>query len=372
MSATDTAANQAPIGDAEREALRKAVRSLLESRCTEQDVRAVIESGELYDSTLWSTLIADIGTLGLCAPQSLGGQDATFLEQAVVLEELGRALCPSPYLGNLLTVLALVRSGDAALASEYVPGLIDGELTANVAVPELIGTHITCELVATAGNLYGTVDCALGLARAPLSLVIAAEGDGAESEAGLGVYLAMAQDAEQLDGLDLTMPLASISFEGAHAHRLGGNDFATWLLDAGAIALACEQIGAAEAVLHSTLRYVTVREQFGRPIGSFQAVKHRCADMFVAITSARAALRQATTELVEDGPERSILASIAKTTCSEAFSSAAVESLQLHGGLGFTWEHSAHLYLRRAKSSEYLLGSPEQHRGRLAQLLSLP
>jgi alkylation response protein AidB-like acyl-CoA dehydrogenase len=366
MSAGKTAPTVA-IGDADREALRQAVRGLLADRCSEQDVRAVIDSGSRYDSGVWTALVRDIGTLGLSAPQNLGGQDATFLEQAVVLEELGRALCPSPYVGSLLTVMALVRCGDPALAAEYVPRMIDGELTANVAVPEFVGADVTCEVVATAdGELSGTVACALGLAGARLSLVMATEAD-----AGLGVYLAAPHHAEQLDGFDLTTPLASLRFERAQARRLGGDQLATWLPDAGAIALACEQIGAAEAVLRNTLRYVSVREQFGRPIGSFQAVKHRCADMFVAITSARAAVRQAQRELAEDGPERSIFASIAKSRSSEALSSAAVESLQLHGGLGFTWEHSAHLYLRRAKSSEYLFGSPEQHRTRLAALLSL-
>jgi alkylation response protein AidB-like acyl-CoA dehydrogenase len=349
----------------DRAALRAAVVELLADTCTEADVRRVMATPDGYDAKSWQ-LLGESGLLGLAVPEEHGGAGSSFEEVGIVLEELGRALYPGPFLATTLAALALCQAENADLAARHLPALAGGELIATVAVEQPAGGQVPAPQVTVAdGTLTGVVPYVLDGHIATLLLVSTDHGLWAVEPGATGV------EAELLETTDQTRRLVRVRFDATPAVRVGGHDLVEYVLSVGAAALASEQAGGAEAVLTSTVAYAKVRTQFGRAIGSFQAIKHHCSDVYVAVESAKAAARRAAREVATDGSELTELASIAKAYCSDSYASAAATGLQVHGGIGFTWEHSAHLHLKRAKTDELLFGDARHHRARLADALGV-
>jgi alkylation response protein AidB-like acyl-CoA dehydrogenase len=359
-----------PAASAEdRQALREAVAGLLADRCTEADVRRVMATDKGYDPGLWAQL-AQLGALGLAIPIEYGGSGSTFEEVGVALEELGRVLCPGPFLATTLAALTLLAGDDEDARARHLPAIAAGERIATVAVQQpSAGRSPAPQVSYTGGSLTGVVPHVLDGHVAELLLVVARDDDG------IGVFAvepgADGVAAERLETTDQTRRLARVSFDGTPAQRIGGADLVDRLLAVGAAALASEQVGGCEATLAAAVSYAKVRTQFGRPIGSFQAIKHHCAEMFLANESAKAAARRAAREVATDGPELDVLTAIAKAWCSDTYAAGAATSLQVHGGIGFTWEHSAHLHLKRAKTGELLFGDARHHRARLADVFGV-
>jgi alkylation response protein AidB-like acyl-CoA dehydrogenase len=362
--------------------LRGAVRGLLEQKAAWRDVLARTETGQTYDDKLWHTLAAEVGCAGLLVPESLGGAGASFRETAVVAEELGRAVAPVPFLGSaVMATMALLAAGDTTL----LPGLASGAVTAALAVPFAAGTRTrptpTVRLdLPQAGDVagdYRLTGSVLGVADALPADLLLVPGDGVP----YGLYAVVASEPgvgkRPLVSLDMTRQLCDIQFEGVRATRVASGTVAEQAvaaaLLAGAGMLASEQFGLAEMCLGLTVAYVKERHQFARPVGGFQAIKHRLADLWVGVTQSRAAARYAAGRLAEGmGPETTLAVALAKASCSDAALKAAQEMVQLHGGIGFTWEHPAHLYLKRAKADSLALGTADAHRASLDVLADLP
>ncbi|KAB8187711.1 acyl-CoA dehydrogenase family protein [Microbispora catharanthi] len=346
----------------EQEELRRTVRALLERN---PPARPAPDATPEYDETVWRLLADQVGAFGLAVPEEHGGAGFSYAETHVVCEELGRALAVVPYLGSaVLAADALLACG----ATADLPGIADGGRVAALAWAES-GTWDPGAIHARVadGRLTGVKEHVLDGARADLFLVPAATPEG-----GLGVYAveggAPGMRVEPLVTLDRTRPQARVVFDGAPARLLtaDGPRVLERLLAVAATALSAEQLGGASRCLEITLEYVKTREQFGRPIGSFQAVKHRLADLYVLVESARSVSYDAARALAEDAADLPVRAAAAQAYCAEAFSTVAAETIQLHGGIGFTWEHEAHLYFKRAHSAAKLFGDAAWHRARLA------
>ena len=363
----------------EQEALRDVMRSFLAKYSSESDVRAVMDSAAGYDAAAWRTAADQIGVQALVIPEEMGGAGYGFDELAIVMEETGRSLFPAPVLSTMvLATSALVATG-GPLAQQYLARIAAGELIATVAVSEALlhwdPADISTNAEESGGNwrLTGSKPYVLDGGQAGVIIVAARTGKGVSLftvEAG-----AEGMAVTALESMDQTRRLARVTFDGAPAHLLG-EDGSGWetlcvVYDRALVALACEQVGGARAALEMTVDYVNMRQQFGRPIGSFQAIKHRCADLLVEVESARSAAAYASTAVAAAADDASVAASIAKVYCSLTFYHVAAECIQMHGGIGFTWEHPAHLYFKRAKSSEALFGWPAYHRERIAELIGL-
>jgi alkylation response protein AidB-like acyl-CoA dehydrogenase len=383
-----TTGQAAPTGDvpgllysAEEQDLRDAIRSLLADRADWPAVLARTETSETYDTGLWQVLAAEVGCGGLLIPESYGGAGASYRETAVLAEEAGRAVAPVPYLGSaVLATAALLAAPDADLLA----GLAAGTLTAALAVPFASrpsdGLAREVRVVGPqpgdpAGQvrLTGTI---AGVADALPAAVLLVPADGVPA----GLYAVQA-DAPGLTStpvvsLDQTRQLADLALDNVPGRPVAaGPDAAAAVraaLTAGAAMLAAEQLGLAERCLEITVSYLKERYQFARPVGSFQALKHRLADLWVAVLQARAAARYAAACLAEGDPDTPVAVALAKAACGDAATLAAQECVQLHGGIGFTWEHPAHLYLKRAKSTSIGFGTPDWHRATLARLARLP
>jgi alkylation response protein AidB-like acyl-CoA dehydrogenase len=362
--------------------LRAAVRSVLEDKAGWRDVLARTESGQTYDDKLWRTLAAEVGIAGLLIPENLGGAGASYREAAVVAEELGRNFAPVPFLGSaVIATTALVVAGDEELLAE----LAGGEITAALAIPFAIGPQrrpaTTVRLNAAADGdepgayrLSGTLT---GLADALPADVLLVPADGVPYSLYAVRVGQQGVGKRPLVSLDMTRQLCEIELENVAARKLAGGEQAEQAvaaaLVAGAGMIASEQFGIAERCLEITVAYVKERRQFARPVGGFQAIKHRLADEWVAVTQARAAARYAAACLATGfGPETTLAVSLAKAACSDTALKAAQEMIQLHGGIGFTWEHPSHLYLKRAKADSIGLGTADAHRAALAELANLP
>jgi alkylation response protein AidB-like acyl-CoA dehydrogenase len=364
----------------EQEELRKSVRRFLEDKSPEAEVRRLMETTEGYDEAVWSQMAQQLGLQGLAIPEEFGGSGYTYVELIVVLEEMGRALLCAPYFSSVaLAANALLASGDDAAKKDYLPGIASGDTIATLALTEPAGRWDEAGVsMAASGSgggwaLDGTKSFVLDGHTADLILTAARTG------AGVSLF-AVAGDAPGLTRtplatMDQTRKQAKLEFSGTPARLIGG-DGAAWAalsktLDLAAVALAAEQVGGAQKVLEMSVEYAKVRVQFGRPIGSFQAIKHKCADMLLEVESAKSAAYYAGWAAAEDSDELPVVASLAKAYCSDAYFHAAAENIQIHGGIGFTWEHPAHLYFKRAKSSELYLGDPTYHRELLAQRIGL-
>ncbi|MFB7757226.1 acyl-CoA dehydrogenase family protein [Streptomyces sp. NPDC056121] len=323
-----------------------------------------------HDERLWARLAGEIGVQGLAIPEEYGGSGYTFAELAVALEESGRALCSAPLLPTVgLAAPALLGSGDRQACERYLPGIANGTLTATVAGLQDGEPGISAEATGGGTLLRGAADFVLDGAGADLILVRAQAPDGPR-------LFAVEPDPDTClrtphRVLDETRRQARVELRGAPATPVGEPDGTTGVLDAGRAALAAEQVGGSGHALDATVEFVSQRRQFGRPIGSFQAVKHRLADVLVALEAARSASAYATACVALGSPQLPVAAAAAATVCSDTFSLATAEYVQLHGGIGFTWEHSAHLYVRRARSGAVLFGTPAAHRARLAELIGL-
>jgi alkylation response protein AidB-like acyl-CoA dehydrogenase len=348
------------------EELRASVRRLLATRSPWSAVLARIESAEPVDRPLWTALAVDIGCAGLPVPEKLGGAGASWREVAVVAEEIGRAVAPVPFLGSALATAALLACGD----DEVLPAVAAGERTAVLVLPLSTPPRSALPTTVTAagGTLTGTVTTVADASAADL-LVVPGAG---------GLWAVEAADAVRtpVTPLDLTRTLSDVTFSAAPARRLADADAAAraWsaALTTGAVLLAGEQLGVAEWCLAATVEHLKTRHQFGRPVGSFQGLKHRLAELWVAVTQARAAARYAAGCLADGDPDTPVAAALAQAHCGPVAVRAAEECVQMHGGIGFTWEHPAHLYLKRAKSDALALGAPHQHRTALAELVDLP
>jgi alkylation response protein AidB-like acyl-CoA dehydrogenase len=364
---------------AEQRELGDVVRAFLTRQWPETEVRRLLDDPDGFDRATWRRLANELGLQGLAVPERFGGSGFGPVELGVVFEELGRALAGGPFLASVaLATTALLASGDDAACEQYLPGLVAGELVATLALPEDTGSW-GAEDVATRADegregweLTGVKNYVLDGCSADLLLVVA------RSAGGVGLFAVDAESAgatlerTPLQTFDPTRRQARVELRATPARLIGGEGAGAaavqQALRTGAVLLAAEQVGVAAWALDTAVAYAGIREQFGRPIGSFQAIKHKCADMLLRLEGARSASAFALWAAAERPEELPQAAAIAKSYCSEAASFCAAQCLQVHGGIGFTWEHPTHLYLKRAKSAESLLGSPARHRAELARL----
>ena len=394
-------------GQAETE-LRDAVRSVLADHAAWRDVLARTESERTWDPDLWHALAATVGCAGLLIPEALGGAGASYREVAVVAEETGRAVAPVPFLGSaVIATTALLGlldggtdgglpaggkpgvasdGGDAASGpvAKLLTGLASGASTVALAVPfATMPAGVVAPAVRigppepgdpdSATRLTGTIS---GVADALAADVLLVPADGVPA----GLYRVATSDPgvriTALTSLDMTRQLCELTLSGAVGERIAAGRGAAAAvaagLRAGAGILASEQLGLAERALELTVDYAKQRHQFGRRIGSLQAIKHRLADLWIAVTQARAAARYAAACLAMAAADTDLAVALAKAACSDIALRAGEEMVQLHGGIGFTWEHPAHLYLKRAKSASIALGSADRHLAELARLAGLP
>ncbi|MDF3288929.1 acyl-CoA dehydrogenase family protein [Streptomyces silvisoli] len=359
--------------------LRAAVRDLLADRCPASAVLARCDSDTPYDLELWRTLQVQLGLAGLLVPEEFGGEGGSAREVGVVLEELAAAVAPVPFLGSAVLATSALLGCDTAdgQVAALLGRLASGESTAALAVPlsAAPGGAFPQGVEADAhGALSGRVT---SVADATVADVLLVPAVGSE---GPGLY-EVASDAPGVrisaaTPLDLTRPIADVELAGVRATRLAAGRIAEAAVDrallAGAGLLASEQVGVAQWCLDETVDYLGQRRQFGRVVGSFQALKHRLADIWLEVVSARAAARAAADALAHGAPDTAVLVHVAQAYCAPVAVHAAEECVQLHGGIGMTWEHPAHLRLKRAKSSEIALGTPGRHRAALAALVDLP
>jgi len=364
----------------EQEELRRTVRAFLEDKSPSAEVRRLMETTEGYDPGVWEQMGSQLGLQGLAIPEEYGGSGYSYVELIVVLEEMGRALLTAPYFSTVaLAANAILHSGDDAAKKELLPGIAGGETIATLAMTEDNGRWDAEGITATATKSGGgyTIDghkmFVLDGHTANLIIVAAKTGDNVSLFTVAGDADGLTRTA--LATMDQTRKQARLEFSATPAKLLGtegeGWPVLSRVLDLAAVALAAEQVGGAQKCLDMSVDYAKVRVQFGRPIGSFQAIKHKCADMLLEVESAKSAAYYAGWAAAELNDELPTVASLAKAYCSDAYFHAAAENIQIHGGIGFTWEHDAHLYFKRAKSSQLLLGDPTYHRELLAQRIGI-
>ncbi|MCP4965162.1 MAG: acyl-CoA/acyl-ACP dehydrogenase [bacterium] len=371
------------VFDSEQVMLRDTVRSFLADKAPMASVRTIMETDAGFDVGLWADL-AELGMLGIHIPEQYGGAGFTAQELGLVMEELGRALTPLPFLSSVVLgagVLLLAGSGEQK--SELLPSVANGEARLALAATESDGAwtteQTTTTAIATADTfvLSGTKSFVVDGHTADRLIVTAREDNG-----DISMFLVESDrdgvSSERLETLDMTRRLATVSFDDVVVPvgaRVGSSGAAAEtierLYDLAVVALAAEQVGGAQACLEAAVEYAKVRHQFGRPIGSFQAVKHKCADMLVQVESAKSAAYHASWAAAHDPQELLVAAPLAKSCCSEAYFNVAADNIQVHGGIGFTWEHDAHLYFKRAKSTQLLFGEPAAWRATLADRIGV-
>jgi alkylation response protein AidB-like acyl-CoA dehydrogenase len=369
---------------AEQTDLRESVRRFLADQASMSRVRELMETPDGTDRKVWEQAGTQLGLQGIAIPEEYGGAGFSFAEQAIVLEEFGAALYGGPYLASaVLAATALLSSADEQARRDLLPGIASGQTVATLAFTEDDGSwdpgaiRLTASRGAGAGGsgwvLDGHKSFVLDGHTADLVLVVAEAGPGLSLfvvDAGASGLLRQA-----LPTLDQTRKLARLEFAAVPARLIGAagqaGAAAARTLDVAAIALAAEQLGGAQRALDMAVGYAKTREQFGRAIGSFQAIKHRCADLLLEVECLRSAVRYAAAAVAEESAEVPALAALTQGYASDVFFRVAAENIQIHGGIGFTWEHDAHLYFKRAKASELFLGDAAYHRERLAQRIGL-
>jgi len=363
----------------EQEELRNFVRSFMEDKSPETAVRELMETEHGYDQAVWSQMAEQLGLQSLIIPEEYGGQGFGYVELIIVLEEMGRSLICAPFFSSVvLATNALLQSGNDDAKAKYLPGIASGETIATLALAEASGRWdsegVTLEASGTGDSVTLSGEKMFVTDGASANLIIVA----ARFEGAIHLYTvdgdASGLTRESLATMDQTRKQARLTFDNTPAEHLADtNDFAmiSTILDLAAVGLAAEQVGGAQFVMEMAVQYAKDRVQFGRPIGSFQAIKHKCADMLLEVESAKSAAYYAGWCAAEMNDELPSVASLAKAYCSEAYFHCAAENIQIHGGIGFTWEHPAHLYFKRAKSSELMFGDPSYHRELLAQRIGL-
>jgi alkylation response protein AidB-like acyl-CoA dehydrogenase len=362
----------------EQAQLKAAVTKFCAENFDEQTVRRLMESDPPFDAAVWTRLGTELGVLGLSVPEADGGVGGSLVDQAVAVEQLGASLACGPVFGTVfLAIPALVAASAGTVRAELLSEWVEGRRTAAFAVADRAGGFDPAAVSVTASRagddwtLTGTVERVVDGGDADDLLVAAAGPDGV----GLYVVDASASGVARtpLVTLDLTRPQATIQLSDAPARLVADSGEAQRVIEhalqVGSALLAVEQVGAAQHLLDLSVDYAKTRLQFGRPIGSFQAVKHRLADLLVDLEHARSAAYHAVWALTDGSDDPALAASIAQATCSAAFARVATDTIQVHGGIGFTWEHQAHLYFKRATTDAALLGSAEQHRARVADLV---
>lgn len=359
--------------------LKDSARDFLARECKPERVRALVETDTAHDDKLWHA-IADQGWTGLIIPEEYGGLGLSLVEMAVVAEEMGRACLPGAFLSTLTAAALIERAGSAEQRAKYLEPIAAGELKATLAFLEegaswdvdslkLDATRGGSQFSVTGKKLFvpdaGTAD---------LLICVARDGEGL-------ALLPLEREAEgvtikPMPSMDGTRKLYEVSFEGVslkEADALGADGDArgalNGALEVATVMLCAEMVGGMQWILDATVEYAKTRQQFGRPIGSFQAVQHQCADMLLMTESARSAVYYAAWALTEGEPEASGAVSIAKAYCSDAYREVGNRGVQVHGGIGFTWEHDLQLYYKRSKSSETLFGDATFHRERIARLI---
>ena len=366
----------------DQDALREAVRRFCEDKSPPSEVRRLMETEAGYDEAVWKQMGAELGLQGLHIPEAFGGQGFSFVELCIVLEEQGRALLCAPYFASVaLAANAIMNAGSDADRKELLPGIASGETIATLAITESSGAWDATGISMEASGshvLNGTKEVVVDGHNADL-IVVAARQAGTTGTDGISLYT-VAGDASGLTRtpqktLDWTRKLAKLEFSDVEAKPLGEPGKAwealSLTLDQAAVCLANEMVGGTQFCFEAAVQYGKDRHQFGRAIGGYQAIKHRLADLLLEVESAKSAAYYAAWAAASKPDEFPIVASLAKAYCSDAYFKMTAENIQIHGGIGFTWEHDAHLYYKRAKSSELFLGDPSEHREKLASRIGM-
>jgi alkylation response protein AidB-like acyl-CoA dehydrogenase len=366
--------------DEDQEELRATVRKFLERSSPEAGVRRLMATELGYDPVVWERMGSQLALHGLAIPEEYGGAGFSFVELGVVLEEMGRALLCAPFFASVVLAGELLKAiGDEQARKDYLPGIASGQTIATVALTEADGQWQPSSVALRAARdgeawrLTGTKTYVPDGLSAGLILVVA------RTAKGIGVFAvdgaANGLTREPLPTMDQTRKQARLDFASVPARLLGrtadGWPAVERMLQVAAVGLAAEQVGGAQRALEMTVDYAKLREQFGRPIGSFQAIKHKCASMLVTVESMKSAAYYGLWAVAADDAELPVVASVAKVFCSDGYTTVTSENIQIHGGIGFTWEHPAHLYLKRARSSRVLLGGPDYHRDIIARLAGI-
>ena len=371
----------------EQELLRNTARKFLENECTSEFVRARMAEPTGVTDAFW-TKLAEQGWTGLVYPEEFGGTGLGFVDLTVLMEEMGRAVMPGPFFSTLLGGLTILEAGSAAQKKEWLTKIAGGEAKAALAFTEPNARWDAAAVAVTAreaGGKYtlsGTKLFVLDAHVADVIVVVARTRESKRPEEGLSLFLVpkgtRGLSVKLLPTMDQTRKLCEVKLEdvvvGAEAlmgPRDGGWTPLARVLDRATVALCAEMCGGAQRVLDMTTEYAKIRIAFGKPIGSYQGVKHRAADMLVESENAKSLTYYAAWAVDENVPEAPLAASMAKAYASDAFRKIAGAGIQLHGGIGFTWEHDLHLHFKRAKSSEFTFGDATYHRERVAQLIQL-
>jgi len=371
----------------EQEMLRKSARDFLAKECPMTYVRQMMEDERGFRDEQWKKM-AELGWMGLILPEEHGGAGLDFVDMIVVLEEMGRVVLPGPFFSTaILGGVALARGGSAAQKKELLPRLAAGDLRVTLAQLEpnarwdAEGIELEAQSAGGGYRLSGTKLFVPDAHTADL-LIVAGRATGSRGAEGVGLFLVDARapgvSTTLLKTMDQTRKLCEVALKEVHvpAERVLGQPGQGWKLlehvvDRGKVGLCAEMCGGAQKVLEMSVDYAKVREQFGRPIGSFQAIQHKCANMLVEVESSKSATYYAAWAVANDVPEAPLAAAMAKAYCSDAYRHTAGEGIQIHGGIGFTWEHDMHIYFKRAKSSEVTFGDATWNREIVAQLIGL-
>ena len=349
----------------EQQELREAVRALAADRASSADIRTAMESEEPYDAVLWRALGQDMGLLGIGIDESVGGAGGGFVDAAIVIEESGRALMPAPVLPTLVAGQLLARSGSRG--ADALGGVVSG---AGVAAVGVAGSGLSAGGIGFGGDgagrgLTGVVPNVVDGSAAALFVVAGRDGLWLVRADSGGTSVTAQQT------LDPTRRQAAVRLDKAPAVALGGSGAAERAADVLRVAYAVESVGVARRCLEMTVDYLKTREQFGRPIGSFQALQHRVADVAVEVEAATSTAYYAAWTVDASPEELPVVAPLALAVCADAAWHAAAESIQLHGGIGFTWEHDAHLYFKRATTTRLLFGDAHEQRRLVADRVGL-
>jgi alkylation response protein AidB-like acyl-CoA dehydrogenase len=371
----------------EQEMLRKSARDFLAKESPMTYVRKMMEDERGFTDGQWKQM-AELGWMGLILPEEHGGSGLDFVDMIVVLEEMGRVVLPGPFFSSaILGGVALLEGGSAAQKKELLPKLAAGTLRPTLAQLEpsgrwdADGIQLEAKKAGKDYRLSGTKLFVPDAHTADILIVAGREAGGKGSE-GLSLFLVDAKASgvktTLLKTMDQTRKLCEVALKdvAVPADRVLGTPGQAWKLldrinDRGKVGMCAEMCGGAQRVLEMSVEYAKVREQFGRPIGSFQAIQHKCANMLVEVESSKSATYYAAWAVANDVPEAPLAAAMAKAYCSDAYRHTAGEGIQIHGGIGFTWEHDMHIYFKRAKSSEVTFGDATWNRELVAQLINL-
>lgn len=365
----------------EQEQFRTMLRRFLAEKSPTSEIRRLMATDQGWERETWKQLNSDLGLSAVHIPEAYGGQGFGFVELAIVLEEMGRALLCGPYFSSVvLAANAILNAGTEDQKQALLPGIAAGETVAALAFTEengrwdSNGVTLTAKAQGDSYRLDGVKSFVLDGHTADVIVVLARK-PGTSGDEGLSFFTvrgdAKGLERRLLKSVDATRKLALLKFDGVQADLLGEAGAAAApfarTLDQAAVCLANEMVGGADRLRQSALDYVMMRMQFGRPIASFQAIKHKCADMLVDVELAKSAAYYAAEAAAEEAADLPAIASLAKACAADAFMQTARETIQLHGGIGFTWDNDTHLWFKRAKSSEVFLGSPKYHRELLMQ-----